>query len=883
MTNYLNGGSFFRNRSSALRNSRRKSLLGTRQSSFYGNNSSQTNPKENSFSSLFGPQNRSTSYQNGNLTSSRYNGNSIFGSNMNGNDTGSYYSSRSISTFYQGGSDNDYKPNFEKDSLRSNRKDVYLHTICAMEKYSKKSPEELRLEDMALHYTGSLPQYLSNPSLNRNTNTLFGRNRYDQNNRGSRGLFQSSNTGSSSLFGNRNSNSLFGNRTNNNRSNTTGIFGNNYNFSNNESNSLFGNRRSGLFTRNSINNSNQRNNSLFGNRSNSLNSIFGNRNDNRNSNSLFGNRSNNNRSNNTGIFGNNYNFSNNESNSLFGNRRSGLFTRNSINNSNQRNNSLFGNRSNSLNSIFGNRENYQNANSLFGNRYRSSILFGYHGNNSIFGNRYNRPNSIFSTDHWLYNKGGSIFSSNSLNTSEGNFKYDQSYENIVQIVEKSFEDPYGYSLSPLKDPIQSNYLMDHVSPMKKSNNLVNQKKNKNLVFIGNKQNNQENLQRNNLPPVQNEKILKSNNRSIRDNDNDNSYNNNNQDQIKNVPIQIPAKVNQYTVTVKSPPKTKIKPRSYEKVNPLYNDHHLNELKLSSHPNIPHTPSSISIKKIIINDPNLDYNFKNSLHFKTPLRPKRIRKGYSVHKNNKKKKNQFHSLDNYNFSSKQTQHNHLVKKKKNAPKKKIQKQPKSPKNVIGPNTNKMATKVNPSNKIIQNTNFNTNKKIITSPKLQKEIAHRLDSETKKPTRKPFIFTKKDYYTIPPSRKLLTMSVNQLSKIEDLVIGRKCYGEVMFPGITDINNLNLEDIVFFYQTQIIVYPDVTKKPKPGEGLNKRARILLQNCYPLKKGSKEYSKNPEKIKNLVKKLKMVTKKFDGKFINWSKGKWIFEVENFGNNDQF
>ncbi|KAJ6238712.1 nuclear pore complex protein nup98-nup96 [Anaeramoeba flamelloides] len=887
MSNFLNERSFFGHRSSVYGNSRRSSLLGSRQSNYSGNNFGKTNQgrysKDDSFSSLFGPRKGSSYSQNRNRSSSGYHSSTIFGSNSTRDRTNSNYS---LSKHYRGGSENDYQPHFEKDSRRSNRKDVYLQSICAMDKYSKKSPEELRLDDITLHFTGSLPSYLNSSSVNRSSNSLFSRNRSGSGNNGGNSLFRNSSSGS--IFGsgsgrsNRNSNSLFGNR-NNNSSNR--IFGNNYNNNNNSSrsNSLFGNSGSGLFSRSS-NNNGRRSNSLFGN-------------SNRNSNSLFGNR-NNNSSN--SIFGNNYN-NNNRSNSLFGNSGSGLFSRS--NNSGRRSNSLFGNSNRNSNSLFGNRN--RNNNSIFGNRSNSSI--------SLFGNRSNGSNFIFSNKNGLFNKGSSLFSSNSRNDSQGNSNYDQSYDNIIQLVEKSYEDPYGYSLSPLKDPIQSNYLLDPVSRFKKSSNpnytkkiaktLTSDKKSqrgqvKDENFFSNNKRNTE--QKSNTSSNDDRNVAKNNNEKISSED---------QEIIKSVPIQIPVKVNQFKVTVKSPLKSKIKPRSYETPKTLFIDLYKNKPKLNSQINSPPTPRSVGIKKIIINDFSLDSKNKNSLHFKTPTRPKRNRRSYSVPKKNSKKKITFNSLDlnnyNFNYPSDQPQHNPLTKNKnknenrnenrdenknenrKN--KKKLQKTPKKTKNNTNTKSNEITIKVNPSSKRIPNKN-NKNRQTrrhtsnISSPKLKKKIARRLDFESNNPKmfqkNAPYLFTKKDYYTVPSAKKLLLMNYDQLTQIKDLIIGRVGYGEVMFPGTTNIVDLHLEEIIIFNQTQIIVYPDVSKRPSPGKGLNKPAKIILKNCFPLKKKSKEPSKNPEKIKNLIKKLKIATTKFDGKFITWSNGKWVFEVQDFSNN---
>ena len=62
------------------------------------------------------------------------------------------------------------------------------------------------------------------------------------------------------------------------------------------------------------------------------------------------------------------------------------------------------------------------------------------------------------------------------------------------------------------------------------------------------------------------------------------------------------------------------------------------------------------------------------------------------------------------------------------------------------------------------------------------------------------------------------------VENFTIGRQGYGNIFFPGMTNIKGMNFDDIVFFRHKEVIVYPDDSKKPELGQGLNKKAQVTL-----------------------------------------------------------
>ncbi|KAJ3432379.1 nuclear pore complex protein nup98-nup96 [Anaeramoeba flamelloides] len=187
------------------------------------------------------------------------------------------------------------------------------------------------------------------------------------------------------------------------------------------------------------------------------------------------------------------------------------------------------------------------------------------------------------------------------------------------------------------------------------------------------------------------------------------------------------------------------------------------------------------------------------------------------------------------------------------------------------------------KITSKKNIDGNKK----PKEQQQIIKHLnklklkemeikDNNNSKPNIK-FIFKNKNYYTIPSQKKLLEMTKKERANIKNFVIGNKKYGEVVFVGLTNINKLDLINIIKFQKYQVIIYPQGSNKPGIGKGLNKLSIVKLFNCYPLHKDKKTIKTDINSLQKLEKKLRKNTKNFGGKFISYQNGTYIFSVPNF------
>jgi nuclear pore complex protein Nup98-Nup96 len=161
---------------------------------------------------------------------------------------------------------------------------------------------------------------------------------------------------------------------------------------------------------------------------------------------------------------------------------------------------------------------------------------------------------------------------------------------------------------------------------------------------------------------------------------------------------------------------------------------------------------------------------------------------------------------------------------------------------------------------------------------------LVEESTKETRRPAssrVRKDGDYYSEPSLEALQRLPASQLQSVSDLVVGRQGFGEVRFSEPVDLTTLNsVEDllggVVVIGDRQVTVYPEAELKPAAGRGLNVKATITIEKCFPRSKGTKEPVTDataPAYIKH-VKRLKNM----DGTaFISFEDGKWTFSVDGF------
>ena len=173
--------------------------------------------------------------------------------------------------------------------------------------------------------------------------------------------------------------------------------------------------------------------------------------------------------------------------------------------------------------------------------------------------------------------------------------------------------------------------------------------------------------------------------------------------------------------------------------------------------------------------------------------------------------------------------------------------------------------------------------ILTPPESADTSQELIEESEEPQPAGIKLKRAGYYTIPSMSELCTMVDPETGNltVENFTIGRAGYGNIFFPGLTNIKNMNFDDIVFFRHKEVIVYPDDGKKPELGSGLNKKAQVTLDKVWPVDKTSHSSVKSPEKLQtmNYEEKLQKACLKLGARFVEYrpETGSWVFKVDHF------
>ncbi|XP_076068248.1 nuclear pore complex protein Nup98-96 [Oratosquilla oratoria] len=144
------------------------------------------------------------------------------------------------------------------------------------------------------------------------------------------------------------------------------------------------------------------------------------------------------------------------------------------------------------------------------------------------------------------------------------------------------------------------------------------------------------------------------------------------------------------------------------------------------------------------------------------------------------------------------------------------------------------------------------------------------------------TRRGYYTIPPLDKLGEMTdSNGQCWVDNFAIGRKGYGNVCFPGPTDVAGLDLDSLVYILRKQIEIYPEGVEKPAQGQGLNKAAIVTLDCVWPVDKTTRHVVKQEERLEAMgwTDHLERQCIKMDSSFVEYrpDTGSWVFKVKHF------
>jgi len=132
-----------------------------------------------------------------------------------------------------------------------------------------------------------------------------------------------------------------------------------------------------------------------------------------------------------------------------------------------------------------------------------------------------------------------------------------------------------------------------------------------------------------------------------------------------------------------------------------------------------------------------------------------------------------------------------------------------------------------------------------------------------------------YIVEPDLSML--SPIELSRVSELTVSRPDVASITFHGLTDCSNLDIASLVQLDVGEVLVYPNVSSKPRPGAGLNKRSTVTMYQCWP--PSSDILHDDPEARDKYSRKIQLMTEKKNAIFINYDceSGIWQFEVDHF------
>lgn len=135
------------------------------------------------------------------------------------------------------------------------------------------------------------------------------------------------------------------------------------------------------------------------------------------------------------------------------------------------------------------------------------------------------------------------------------------------------------------------------------------------------------------------------------------------------------------------------------------------------------------------------------------------------------------------------------------------------------------------------------------------------------------------TVPELSQLQRMSSEDLAQVDGFAIRSAEFGEIEWPGLTDVRHLNLDEILQFSESEVVVYPDeCPNKPEVGQGLNKRAILRLSHIYP-SETNRRSEDEAAATTAFVERLKKRTADLRALFLGYEAegGVWTFEVQHF------
>jgi len=141
---------------------------------------------------------------------------------------------------------------------------------------------------------------------------------------------------------------------------------------------------------------------------------------------------------------------------------------------------------------------------------------------------------------------------------------------------------------------------------------------------------------------------------------------------------------------------------------------------------------------------------------------------------------------------------------------------------------------------------------------------------------------DYWMRPSKLEIGRMSKDQQRRVSGFSVGREGCGHVEFNMPVDLTLTPLDDIfnnvVVIELRSLTVYPDQSRKPAQGKGLNVPSTIYLENSWPRQKDRTTplHEKNGPRFNKHIDRLRKVG---GTEFVRYEKdsGIWVFKVPHF------
>ncbi|KAI9806603.1 MAG: hypothetical protein M1825_006060 [Sarcosagium campestre] len=141
---------------------------------------------------------------------------------------------------------------------------------------------------------------------------------------------------------------------------------------------------------------------------------------------------------------------------------------------------------------------------------------------------------------------------------------------------------------------------------------------------------------------------------------------------------------------------------------------------------------------------------------------------------------------------------------------------------------------------------------------------------------------DYWMSPTLEEIKALPRDKKKAVEGFRVGRHGCGSVKFLSAVDLTKIDLNKLfgglIVIYTRHCTVYPDSSKKPAVGQGLNVPSEITLENSWPRSRGGRDFvfETSGSKFEKHVERLK---KSSGTRFKSYDKetGTWKFTVEHF------